>query len=291
MISMPAAIGGGERGAASRRWPRRRRARPGRPTADGCSTDGRCVSSKSSACASVPLTSAALGAGSSLRRRRRRRPRGARPSAGPTRRTAWSGSDVRRLSARPARQLPSTSRMRLTTSSRDVRRAVPRRGTRRRSRRAAGRCGAVVGHGASHPCLGTSASGRTGAPGGADDAQRRQHEQELGDAGVEQLGEAHGLDDVDAGVDEEHAVHRQQRVPGARRDLLEGDGLAAGDAHAAVGSHCAAARRARARRRSARRRPPRRPSAATSRCRSSTASPARPRTPRPVGRRLRGRRR
>ena len=70
--------------------------------------------------------------------------------------------------------------------------------------------------------------------GGPDDVERSEHQDQLGNTGVEQLVQPHRLHDVDAAVDEQHPVHRQQLVTDAGPDLLERDRLAAGEADPVV---------------------------------------------------------
>ena len=67
--------------------------------------------------------------------------------------------------------------------------------------------GAVVGHRRYHPSSRDEGERADRAPPVAPTIRERgQHEQELRDVEVEQFEQAHRLDDVDAGVDEQHAV-------------------------------------------------------------------------------------
>ena len=85
------------------------------------------------------------------------------------------------------------------------------------------------------PCPGTSASGRTGAPGGTDDVAAARAR-----AGTRRRrGRAARARFIVSTMLMPWSTRNmrctgQQRVPGAGLDLLEGDRLAAGDAHAAV---------------------------------------------------------
>ena len=69
----------------------------------------------------------------------------------------------------------------------------------------------------------TTANGRTGEPVAPTNERGATMNRKSVHTGQAELVERHGLDDVDAGLDQQHPVRRQQRVAGPRLDALERD--------------------------------------------------------------------
>ncbi len=82
---------------------------------------------------------------------------------------------------------------------------------------------------------GAQGEGAHRGAGGAEDVHRHEDERELRPPGRGQALEVERLDDVDARLDQQHPVGRQQRVAAARREPLEGDGVGARGVHPALG--------------------------------------------------------
>ena len=223
VTSRPTAIGARRSRARRRRRPRRRPAPPGTTLALGCSTEGRWVSSKSRECARTPLAKAACAAGTRV----------GQPDAVASARAALvarRGRATAALVGQPVRR-PRTARGRRGRAagrSRRRRRARRRAQPRRRRRRAAGP-GSGSAHARRPPPAGAPASRwrRRAAAARARTGTRARR--------ARQLLERHRLDDVDAALDQQHAVGGQHGVAGARGEALEGDRVGAGGAHAAVG--------------------------------------------------------